>query len=134
MRLKNNSVSKTIKKWICLWGPLKVSVRHRKINFPPKIDYKIGLHLETNMNKLFESIKPIASTASIPSTDAQIIVTKAPFIQYEQIILDKKFRQHLETIMDSKKTLRMGAQKNTHSKNIWNCHWTRIIKRWISRL
>lgn len=99
-------------------GPLKVSVRHRKINFPTKIDYKIGLHLETNMNKLFESIKPIASTASIPSTDAQIIVTKAPFIQYEQIILDKNFRQHLETIMDSKKTLRMGAQKNTHSKNI----------------
>ena len=93
-------------------------MRHRKINFPTKIDYKIGLHLETNMNKLFESIKPIVSTASIPSTDAQIIVTKAPFIQYEQIILDKNFRQHLEIIMDSKKTLRMGAQKNTHSKNI----------------
>ena len=42
--------------------------------------------------------------------------TKAPFIQYEQILLDKNFRQCLETIMVSKKILRMGAQKTPLQK------------------
>ena len=53
----------------------------------------------------------LAAGVAIPTADAQIIFTKAPFIQYEQILLDKNFRQHLETIMVSKKILRMGAQK-----------------------
>ena len=39
-----------------------------------------------------------------------------PFIQYEQILLDKNFRQHLETIMVSKKNIRMGTQKTTIQK------------------
>ena len=43
--------------------------------------------------------------------DAKIIFTKAPFIQYEQILLDKNFRQYVETLKVSKKILRMGAQK-----------------------
>ena len=68
------------------------------------------------MNGLFESRKPIASTAAVPSADAQITFTKASFIQYEQIFLDKNFRQHLETIMVSKKILRMGAQKTPNRK------------------
>ena len=41
----------------------------------------------------------------------KIIFTKAPYIQYEQILLDKNFRQYLETIMISKKIIRMGTQK-----------------------
>ena len=68
------------------------------------------------MNRLFESKKLWASTATIPTADAQIIFTKAPFIHYEQILLDKNFRQHLETIMVSKKSLRMGAQKTPIQK------------------
>ena len=68
------------------------------------------------MEKLFESKAVLGSTAAIPQADAQIIFTKAPFIQYEQILLDKNFRQHLETIMVSKKMLRMGAQKNPLQK------------------
>ena len=63
------------------------------------------------MDKLFESRKVLAAGVAIPSADAQIIFTKAPFIQYEQILLDQNFRQHLETIIVSKKILRMGAQK-----------------------
>ena len=55
------------------------------------------------MDKLFETRKVLAATAAIPSADAEIIFTIAPFIQYEQILLDKTFRQHLETIMVSKK-------------------------------
>ena len=82
-----------------------------KINFPTKTDYRIKLFLETDMDKLFEPKKVLALTESIPKADAEIIFTTAPFIQYEQILLDKNFRQHLETIMVSKKILRMGVQK-----------------------
>ena len=87
-----------------------------KINFPTKIDYRIKLFLETDMDKLFESKKVLASGTAIPEADAEIIFTRAPFIQYEQILLDKNFRQHLETIIVSKKILRMGAQKTPIQK------------------
>ena len=63
------------------------------------------------MDKLFESRKVLAANKAIPEVDAQIIFTKAPYVQYEQMLLDKNFRQHLETIMVAKKILRMGAQK-----------------------
>ena len=53
----------------------------------------------------------MAAGSAIPSPDAKIIFAKAPFIQYEQLLLDKNFRQYLETRMVSKKILRMGAQK-----------------------
>ena len=78
-----------------------------KINFPTKIDYPIKVLLETNMDKLFESRKVLP---------AETIFTKATYIQYKQILLDKNFRQHLETIMVSKKILRMGAQKTPIQK------------------
>ena len=68
------------------------------------------------MGKLFESRKHSAANTAIPNPDAQIIFTKAPFVKYEQILLDKNFRQHLETIMVSKKILRMGAQKTPIQK------------------
>ena len=61
------------------------------------------------MGNLFESRKPLAANTALPDPDAEIIYTRAPFVQYEQILLDKNFRQHLETIMVSKKILRMGA-------------------------
>ena len=65
------------------------------------------------MKKLFESKKRVAT---IGATDAKIIFTKAPFIQYEQFLLDKNFRQYLETIMVSKKILRLGVQKTPIQK------------------
>ena len=68
------------------------------------------------MERLFESRKPLADNAKVPAANAEIIFTKAPFIQYEQILLDENFRQHLETIMVSKKILRMGAQKTPIQK------------------
>ena len=78
--------------------------------FQTLIDYRIKLFLETDMNKLFESGKVLPSTTTmIPSADAEIISTRAPFVQYEQILLDKNFRQHLQTIMVSKKIIRMTA-------------------------
>ena len=97
--------------------PLRYFSDIGKINFPTKIDYRIKLFLEINLAKLFESRKVLASTTTTaPAPDAEIIFNRAPFIQYEQILLDKNFRQHLETIMVSKKIIRMGAQKTPIQK------------------
>ena len=96
--------------------PLKLFSDIGKINFPTKIDYRIKLFLETNMERLFESRKALATNAKILEVDAEIIFTRAPFIQYDQILLDKNFRQHLETIIVSKKVLRMGLQKTPIQK------------------
>ena len=79
--------------------PLRYSTDLGKINFPTKINYRIKLHLEKDMKRLFESRKVLATGTAIPVPDAKIIFTKAPYIQYEQILLDKSFRQYLETIM-----------------------------------
>ena len=70
------------------------------------------------MERLFESRKALAANAKIPEVDAEIIFTRALFIQYEPISLDKNFRQHLETIMVSKKNIVDGSTKNTNSKNL----------------
>ena len=97
--------------------PLRYFSDIGKINFPTKIDYRIKLFLETNMSRLFESRKVLASTTTAAQEpDVAILLTRAPFIQYEQILLDKNFRQHLETIMVSKKIIRMGAQKTLIQK------------------
>ena len=97
--------------------PLRYFSDLGKINFPTKIDYRIKLLLETSMNKLFESRKVHATTVkTIPDPDVEVLFTRAPFVQYEQILLDKNFRQHLETIMVSKKIFRMGAQKTPIQK------------------
>ena len=49
-----------------------------KINFPRKIDYRIKLPLETEMKRLSESRKVLASGTAIPVPDEKIIFTKAP--------------------------------------------------------
>ena len=96
--------------------PLRYFTDIGKINFPTKIDYKIKLHLETEMKRLFERRKVLTLGAALPTPESKIIFTKALYIQYEQILLDKNFRQYLETIMISKKILRMGAQKTSIQK------------------
>ena len=68
------------------------------------------------MDKLFESRKVLAANTAMPDVYAEILFIRAPFVQYEQILLDINFRQHLETIMVSKKILRMGAQKTPIQK------------------
>ena len=62
--------------------PLRYFSDIGKINFPTKIDYRIKFFLETDMIRLFESRKVLAaSTTSTPKPDAEIIFTRAPFIQ-----------------------------------------------------
>ena len=68
------------------------------------------------MKRLFESRKVLATGTAIPAPHAKIIFTKAPYIQCEQILLDKNFRQYLETIMVAKEILRMGTQKTPLQK------------------
>ena len=61
--------------------PLRYFSDIGKINFPTKIDYRIKLFLETNLAKLFEFRKVLASTTTTsPAPDAEIIFTRAPFI------------------------------------------------------
>ena len=93
--------------------PLRYFTDLGKINFPLKIDFRIKCHLETDIKKLFESKKKVTK---VVAPDAKISFIKAPFIQYEQILLDKNFRQYLETIMVSEKILRMGVQKTPIQK------------------
>ena len=80
------------------------------------MDFRIKHHLEKEIKRLFESKEVLAANSALPSADAKIILTKAPFIQYEQLLLDKNFRQYLETIMVSKKLLKIGAQKTPIQK------------------
>ena len=65
------------------------------------------------MEKLFGSKKKVTN---IGAPDAQIAFSKAHFLQYEQILLMKNFRQYLEMIMISSKVLRMGMQKTRYQK------------------
>ena len=87
--------------------PLKYICDIGKRNFPTKIDMKIRLTLETDMKKLFESDKNLmgnpktgkSATFTDPDNyekngtpqtlDVQIVLLKAPMIQYEQLTLGK---------------------------------------------
>ena len=88
-----------------------------KINFPLEIDFRMKCHLETEMKKLLESKKVMAAGSAIPSPNAKIIFLKAPFTQYEQLLLDKNFRQYLETIMISKKLFTWELKKHQFKKH-----------------
>ena len=73
------------------------------------------MKIETDLKKLFESRKALAAGSGLPAPDAKITFIKAPFIQYEQLSLDKNFGQYLETIV-SKKIICMRAQKTSIQK------------------
>ena len=51
------------------------------------------------IKRLFELSKVLATNSALASPDAKIIFIKAPFVQYEQLLLDKNFMQYLELIM-----------------------------------
>ena len=52
---------------------------------------------------------------AIGAPDPQIVFVRAPYLQNEQILLTKNFRQYLETIMLSSKVL-MEIQKTPYQK------------------
>ena len=53
---------------------------------------------------------------AIGAPDAQVDFVRAPYLQYEQILITKNFRQYLETIMPSLEVLRMRIQKTPCQK------------------
>ena len=59
-----------------------------KIKFPLKIEFRMKCHLKIDMKKMFDSRKNVTTT---DAPEANIIFTKALFIQYEQFLLDKNF-------------------------------------------
>ena len=75
------------------------------------MDFRIKCHLEKEMKRVFDSKEVPTIYSALPSPDAKTIFTKAPFLPYQQLLLDKNFRQYLEAIMVSNNILRMGAQK-----------------------
>ena len=64
--------------------------------------------LETKIKK---SVLVKRKTTAMRTPDTQIAFVKAPYIQYEQFLMTKTFRQYLETILISSKALKMGIQK-----------------------
>ena len=98
--------------------PLRYFTDLGKMNFPRKIDYRIKLQLETEMKKLLESRKLLESGTATPAPDANIIFTKVPFAQCEQMLLDKNFRQYLETIMKSKKCLGWVLKNHQYKRHM----------------
>ena len=107
--------------------PLRYFSDVGKINFPRKIDYRIKLFLETDMERLFEYRKALAANTTILAVDAEIIFTRAPFTQYEQILLDKNFRQ--EYFSGEYKTKRKKKKK---TKRRCVSHWTTSFFCWTS--
>ena len=61
------------------------------------------------MYKLFEYTKKVRTIPDAP--DAQILWHDTPFIQYEQIRPDHKFRMYYATALVSKKVFQVDVQK-----------------------
>ena len=66
------------------------------------------------MNYLFEYTKKVRTIPDAP--DAQILWHNTPFIQYEQIRLDDKFRMYYATALMSKKIFQVDVQKISYQK------------------
>ena len=64
------------------------------------------------MEELFESRKSLAANATIPEVDAEIIFMRALFIQYEQILSDKNFRQPREWELKKHRCKKSAKFKN----------------------
>ena len=82
-----------------------------------KFNTKYVLTLETDMQRFFET--NINQTAdAIPRTvDAEIILTSAPYIVYEQFKIDDNFRTYLERALLSEHVLRTGIRGTLYKKS-----------------
>lgn len=89
---------------------------------------KIRLTLETEMKNCLSQKKKVADIGAL---DEQIVFLKAPFLQYEQILLPKNFRQYPETVIISLKVLSMGLQNRPYQKNLRNANRLTRIYGWF---
>ena len=83
------------------------------VNVPHKINTRVLLTLEANLNKLFERN---AKAASIPDNpDAQIIYHGTLYNSYLQITLDDNFLVYYNGILRSHRALRIRCYLSTTS-------------------
>ena len=66
------------------------------------------------MNKLFKYTKKVKTIPDGP--DAQIFWRNTPYIQYEQIRHNDKFRMYYETALLSSKVFQVDVQKISNQK------------------
>ena len=88
--------------------PLKFFTELGAQNTSYNINTKIMFTLETNRNKLFETTK---KEDNIPNTapDAKPILFERPFIEYNQIKLDRNFQQYFNATLKAMSALRLGV-------------------------
>ena len=90
--MKNIKVSRSAQTEHVYKTPLKYFTDIGKIKFLLKIDFRIKCHLDTDTKDLYESKKVLAANTAIPAPHTKIVLTNNPFIQCEQLLLDKIFR------------------------------------------
>ena len=62
------------------------------------------------MQRLFQANINQATNVLPRPTDAEIVLTSAPFIMYEQLKLDGNYRTYLEGVLISSHVLRIGSK------------------------
>ena len=97
--------------------PLKNLCDFGLVNQCYKFNTNYLLTLETDMQRLFEA--NINQTAgALPRTvDAEIILTSAPYIMYEQFELEDNFRTCLEGTLLSEHVLGTGIRATAYQKS-----------------
>ena len=68
------------------------------------------------MQKLFETNINQSTDALPMSIDTDVIFTGAPYIMYEQFVLDNNFKTYLEGTMQSKDVLRIRIKPTPYQE------------------
>ena len=82
-----------------------------------KFNTKYILTLETGMQKLLETNRNQTADALPRTVNADIVITSAPYIMYEQFKLDDNFRTYLKGVMLSEHVLRTRIKPTPYQKS-----------------
>ena len=82
-----------------------------------KLNTKYVLTLETDIQRLFETNINQNADALTRTVDAEIILTSATCIMYEQFKLDNNFRTYLEGVLSSEHILRIRIRDTLYQKS-----------------
>ena len=108
-QLKNEYIYRISLKYLCDMGV---------VNQCFKFNTKYIVTLETDMQRLFQTNINQAANSILSTVDASIVFTSAPYILYEQFILENNFRTYLEGTMISKHVLRAGIKPTPYQKSV----------------
>ena len=97
--------------------PLKNLCDLGLVNQCYKFNTNYLLTLETDMQRLFEANINQTADALPRTVDAEIILTSAPYIMYEQFELDDNFRTYLEGTLLSEHVLGTGIRGTAYQKS-----------------